>query len=90
MSTESPSKLPSFFSLACSDGVPGTAIIVAVIVGSVLNLINQGDVLFGEGSVNLAKIVLTYIVPYCVSTCASVSMKIRMLRRHSTAQNSPL
>ena len=48
---------------------------VAVLVGTVLVAINQGDVLLSgrwSGPV-LAKIVLTYAVPYCVSTYASVA-----------------
>ena len=41
------------------------ALLVALLVGSVLNLINQGDSLF-DGSVNWSKIVLTYFVPLAV------------------------
>jgi hypothetical protein len=33
---------------------------VALIVGSILNLINQGDALFGEGRLNLTKMILTF------------------------------
>ena len=48
---------------------------VAIIVGSILALINQGDALL-QGNVTMAilgKILLTYCVPFCVSTYASVS-----------------
>ena len=47
---------------------------VSLIVGSVLVLINQGDVLFAGGpdSKEIMKIVLTYVVPYLVSTYAGV------------------
>ena len=48
---------------------------VAIIVGSILALINQGDALL-QGNVSMAiigKILLTYCVPFCVSTYASVS-----------------
>ena len=48
---------------------------VAVFVGTILVAINQGDVLLAgrwSGEV-LAKVLLTYAVPYCVSTYASVS-----------------
>jgi hypothetical protein len=44
--------------------------------GSILNLINQGDALFGEGHLNLIKIVLTYAVPYCVATYGAVSYRM--------------
>ena len=49
--------------LACrcafSDGVPRRSFFVALVVGTVLNLINQGDVLFGGAPVNWFKIILT-------------------------------
>ncbi len=71
---------PSLLSLALSDGVPRTALIAALMVGSVLNLINQGDVLWGEAALNWPKMLLTYCVPYCVATFGAVSAKRRYLR----------
>ena len=47
---------------------------VAVLVGTILALINHGDRMLSgslDGEAAL-KIVLTYLVPYCVSTWASV------------------
>ncbi|WP_350333765.1 nitrate/nitrite transporter NrtS [Coralliovum pocilloporae] len=41
---------------------------VAVIVGTLLNLINQGDRIFVTGDPDLLKLVLTYLVPFCVSS----------------------
>ncbi len=76
---------PSFVSLAFADGVPRTALFIAVIVGSILNIINQGDALFGEMPVNTTKMVLIFMVPYCVSTYGSVTMKLR-LRRQAMAE----
>jgi hypothetical protein len=63
-----------------SDGVPRRSLFVALIVGTVLNLINQADVFFGDGKLNLAKIVLTYAVPYCVATYGAVSYRLRVAR----------
>lgn len=51
-----------------------TALLVAVIVGTVLNIINSYDV-FIEGTFtgkNLIRIMLTYITPFCVSLYSSV------------------
>ncbi len=56
-----------------SDGVPRRSLVVALIVGTILNLINQGDALFETGSLNLIKILLTYAVPYLVATYGAVS-----------------
>jgi hypothetical protein len=66
---------------AVSDGVPRRSLYVALIVGTVLNLINQGDSLLGAGSINWLKLVLTYCVPYAVCTYGAVS--------HQLAQRLP-
>jgi hypothetical protein len=51
---------------------------VALIVGTVLNLINQGDALFGDAHLNIIKVILTYAVPYCVATYGAVSYRLRV------------
>ena len=51
-----------------------TALLVAVIVGTVLNIINSYDV-FVDGTFtgkNLIRIMLTYITPFCVSLYSSI------------------
>ena len=51
-----------------------TALVVALLIGTVLNLINSYDVLT-EGKFtnrNITRIVLTYITPFCVSLYSSV------------------
>lgn len=46
------------------DGVPRRSLYVALIVGTILNLINQGDAFIGMAPVNWLKVMLTYCVPY--------------------------
>lgn len=46
---------------------------VALVVGTALNLINQGDALVSTEQVNIFKCLLTYAVPYCVATYGAVS-----------------
>ncbi len=77
MSTRSIWKLAC--SCAISDGVPRRSFYVALIVGTVLNLINQGDVLFGMASINWLKLILTYCVPYAVCTYGAVSYQLNKL-----------
>ena len=62
--------------LCLADGVPRRSVQVALIVGTVLNLINQGDVLLHGGHFNLFKVALTYTVPYLVATYGAVSMRL--------------
>jgi hypothetical protein len=66
------------YTLRCciSDGVPRRSFVVALIVGMILNLINQGDALLGGGHLNWAKMVLTFVVPYCVATYGAVSYRL--------------
>ena len=61
---------------ATTGGVPRRSAIVAAVVGTVLNLINQGDALVTGGSINWLKIALTYAVPYCVSTYGAMSYRL--------------
>lgn len=62
---------------AVSDGVPRRSLHVALVVGTVLNLINQGDAFFGMASINWLKLVLTYCVPYIVCTYGAVSFALK-------------
>ncbi|AIW14696.1 nitrate/nitrite transporter NrtS [Vibrio tubiashii] len=47
------------------------AIIIALVVGTLLNIINQYDAIFGTSSVNWLKACLTYCVPFSVSLFSS-------------------
>ena len=62
------------------DGVPRRSFAVALVVGTVLNLINQGDALLGPHPLNLTKLLLTYLVPYCVATYGAVSYQLARRR----------
>jgi hypothetical protein len=62
------------FHYATADGVPRRSFKVALIVGTALNLINQGDALFGPASINWLKLILTYLMPYAVSTYGAVAV----------------
>jgi hypothetical protein len=66
---------------AVSGGVPRRALTVALVVGTILNLINQGDALVTGGPVDLPKLLLNYVVPYCVSTYGAVSYRFHLARR---------
>ena len=50
-----------------------TAVKIALVVGSLLVLINQWGAVTGDASLEWGKLVLTYLVPYGVSTYTSVS-----------------
>jgi hypothetical protein len=50
---------------------------VALIVGTILNLINQGDAMLSGAEFNFTKMTLTFAVPYCVATYGAVSYRLR-------------
>ena len=76
---------------AVSEGVPRRSFYVALVVGTILNLINQGDAILGAGSVDWLKLVLTYFVPYAVCTYGAVSAQTRQVEvKPSTTETTPL
>jgi len=62
---------------AVSVGVPQRSFWVALVVGTILNLINQGDTLVSGRPLDVVKLVLTYIVPYFVATYGAVSFRLQ-------------
>lgn len=69
-----------FWSYAVEGGVPRRSLAVALVVGTILNAINQGDALVTGAPVVVWKIALTYLVPYCVATYGAVAMRLRLAR----------
>ena len=61
------------FALAVSHGTPRRSAKLALVVGTLLVLINQWEAVTGAVSMDWLKVALTYCVPYLVSTYTSVS-----------------
>lgn len=61
---------------ATTAGVPARSLRVAAVVGTALNLINQGDALLGASPVNWLKLCLTFAMPYVVSTYGAVTYRL--------------
>ena len=53
---------------------------MALIIGPILVLINQGEYIFGDNSSEFSwtKVVLTFLVPYAVSTVSSVNTLVQI------------
>ena len=67
--------IPSFLELATSNGIRRRSLATGVVVGSILTAINQGDLILAGESPNILKIMLNFMVPYCVATYGAVSAK---------------
>jgi hypothetical protein len=83
------SRWRSRWELARSGPVVRRALAYAVVVGSVLAAINHGDALLRAelGGGRLARIGLTYLVPYLVSTFSSVGALLQ--NRQSSKAGAP-
>ncbi|MCC2097824.1 MAG: nitrate/nitrite transporter NrtS [Hyphomicrobiales bacterium] len=75
-----------WLALALSPPVRKRAVKVAVLVGSILAVINYSDkIIAGTFQTrDLVKLLMTFIVPYCVSTYSAVSA-LREAARNSKA-----
>ena len=83
-----PERAAQVFFYCISDGTPVRSLKVAAVVGTALNLINQGEAIFGSSSINWLKRALTFAMPYLVSTYGAVSFRMANERvRHATHQD---
>lgn len=73
---------PKAFELAFASKQVESSLKTAILVGTILNLINQWDALFAETALNWGKIALTYLVPYLVSTYAGVRASLRVIQEN--------
>ena len=64
--------------IALSKNIIHRAVKVSLIVGSLLNLINQGGdlIVLNMDNINPLKLILTYLVPYSVTTYTATAMKV--------------
>ena len=76
---------PNFLQLALGNGTPKQALMTAIVVGTILTTINHGDVILKGESLNYLKIILTYCVPYCVTTWGAIHGKrVQYMVDHSS------
>ena len=73
--------MPSWWHFATSEGTPGYALVMGLIVGTILTAINQGDFILAGETPDPVKVGLTYMVPYCVATYGAVTAKRAAWRR---------
>ncbi len=66
--------------MALGDGTPKKAAWTALVVGTILTAVNQGDLILSGFAPPEWKVTLTYFVPYCVTTWGAITGK-RALRR---------
>lgn len=75
-------KIQIVFKTAFNAQVVRRSLLIALYVGFILNFINQGEALtvFDLQAVNWTKFLLTFLVPYAVSTSTAISMELENLK----------
>ena len=67
-----------YCTIATSKNIVIRAFNLALIIGTALNLINQGDIILSLNfmDLNIGKLLLTYSVPYLVTTYTATALKL--------------
>lgn len=60
--------MQDFFRMACSRHIVHNALRIALVVGSLLNALNQGEALLAGSGIAWVHIAMNFVVPYCVAT----------------------
>lgn len=77
---------PTIAQMVWGDGTPKRAVLTAVVVGTILIAINHGDLIFAGMAPPAWKVVLTYCVPYCVTTWGAITGKRAQWRRDALSR----
>jgi len=60
--------------------IAGRALRIALVVGTVLNLINQSGYWLHDDSLHIGHLLLNYVVPYCVASYSAVRTRMQDIR----------
>ena len=66
----------AIFQLAASQKIRRNAIKVAIVVGVILNVINQGPVFWNGEKISWIHVLLNFLVPFCVSSYSATKNQI--------------
>ena len=85
-------KLKVYLAILCDKEIILKSFKISIIVGSLLNIINQGEVIFSFDfeHIDYIKSLLTYAVPFLVSSYTAVSIKMRFKIGDITHVNATL
>ena len=67
-------RINEFFQLAMRRDIAKRSLIIAVVVGTIMNLINQGDAVADISKFELVKCLLIHTVPYFAFTYGAVTV----------------
>lgn len=61
--------------IACTGKIVKNSLRIALVVGSVLNLVNQGEAIMAGAAVAWVQVALNYLVPYCVASYSAAKQE---------------
>lgn len=67
-----------FFRTAMSRHIVKNSLKISLVVGSLLNLINQGERLLNGDTISWFHLLLNYLVPYCVASYSATRNEIEL------------
>ncbi|MDX8379534.1 MAG: nitrate/nitrite transporter NrtS [Gallionella sp.] len=68
--------MTNFLAAALSRRIITNALKIALVVGSLLNVINQGEPLLNGEAISWFHFLLNYVVPYCVATYSAAKNEL--------------
>jgi len=72
---------PGMLRLILQPGIARSALKVSLVVGTVLNVINNGEQFWASHSVSLWRVALNFVVPYCVSSYSAARNEAQRVER---------
>ena len=61
---------------ACSGKIVKNSLRIALVVGSILNLVNQGGAILAATGISWVHLALNYLVPYCVASYSAAKNEL--------------
>jgi hypothetical protein len=68
--------MPPLIQVTCSVKNVKNSLRIALVVGSILNLINQGSVIMAGADISWIHVALNYFVPYCVASYSAAKNEL--------------
>lgn len=66
----------TLFQVACSGKIVKNSLRIALVVGSILNLLNQGSAILAGTGISWIHVALNYFVPYCVASYSAAKNEL--------------
>lgn len=73
----------TFLRLVCSARIARNAWRIALVVGTILNLINQGGEILVGNNIDWFHLILNYLVPYCVASYSAAKNEMTRMNDES-------